>query len=141
MDLNISWVEKKTQGSRNKNLKDALLSIGTVKSGKDKKGNIRYAANVSIYRKALNQFRLVKGDKISIGFDATAGLIVFKRTNENIGYTLTTNNNTESYLNFSFSAEEYPFALHSKIYIGKDDVIEENGLIIVDINSYGLKIK
>jgi len=140
MDLMFEWVEKKESRGRKANEK-SFVSFSVNKNGFNKDGEQRFAFAITLFKKAIEELRLIKGDRIEIGFDKTVGLIAIKRTTNKNGYMLSNSGSSSKSLKVQIPYNRYPFLKHDSIYLDKNNYFEQDGMFIFNINTFGLKIK
>lgn len=129
--------KRKSHGSSTQ-VEFAGIRITIHKEGKGNKGKGRFY--VAMNQKAVKVGRFLKGDKLTIGYDAQSGLLAIRRDNEN-GFSVTGGAFNGHRGNAAFQvaidpASEIAIAI-SRILGVWVPVTEEDAMLIAD--SYSLK--
>ena len=136
MDLNFEWVERKRGGKGASN--DSFVAFSVTGNGKNKDGTTRSAFVINFYEKAIKKFRLIKGDRISIGFDKNAKLVAIKRVSGDGGYSISKMGNQ---LRVQIPFDAYPFVQHNRLYVDENGYFEESNIFIFNLSKFNLKLK
>ena len=135
MDLNFKWAEKKSKG-RVPAEDGAMLRLSVNKNGVQK-GEIRKSFYIVIFEDMVHKMRFIAGDLVEIGFDKTTRLIAIKRTKSDNGYKLSKMGKT---LRVQISDTLYPY-IHETLYIKKEHFFEQDGMLIINLNTFNVKTK
>jgi len=137
MDLNFNWIEKKAKGRGDRNT-DGFITIAVHRNGKFKDGSVAYQTVIVFHQKAISKFRLMGGDRLSIGFDKTAKLVALKRTTNENGYKVSKQGKS---LRIQISFDHYPFLVHENIHIDNNSYFEQDGMFVLNLNKFEIKLK
>lgn len=109
----------------------SAVQIGSFALISNCKHGKKNASTIYLYENFIKKFRFIGGDRVFIAFDKKNNLLAIKRTVDLEGYTVSQNKNSK---NASIKIINKNFIVQDKKYVYEKNIIEQEGVIILDLN-------